>query len=81
MKILNEISNGNWLISKQHAGAYIVKAMQALQGVEFPVTRSLDMAIVNQSGVVAIEADTWVNNPSTISVFTNWQWKQVKSAL
>jgi len=66
MKILNEISNGNWLISKQHAGAYIVKAMQALQGVEFPVTRSLDMAIVNQSGVLAIEADTWVNNPSTI---------------
>jgi signal peptide peptidase SppA len=66
MKILHEISNGNWLISKQHAGAYIVKAMQALQGVEFPVTRSLDMAIVSQSGVVAIEADTWVNDPSTI---------------
>jgi signal peptide peptidase SppA len=66
MKILHEISSGNWLISKQHAGAYIVKALQALEGVEFPVTRKMDIAIVNQSGVFSIAADTWVNDPATI---------------
>lgn len=44
--------------------AYAIKAMQALQGVTFPVTRSLKLQVANQSNLITtIEADSWVNAP------------------
>jgi signal peptide peptidase SppA len=44
--------------------AYAIKAMQAIQGVTFPVTRSLSIQVASpKMGVTNIEADTWVNQP------------------
>lgn len=44
---------------------YAIKALQALEGKEFPITRSLKLQVANQAtGITTIEADSWVNSPS-----------------
>lgn len=45
--------------------AYAIKALQAIQGVTFPITRSLKLTVASQSdGITTIEADSWVNTPA-----------------
>lgn len=66
-KLILELSRGQWLISKEYAGAYLFQAIEALCGNNAVINdKTLTIQAVSQEGVKTIIPDSFINEPSSI---------------